>query len=1841
MTTSHDDTDGRDDIAVVGLSCRFPGANSAEEFWRVLHDGVEPVTVFSPEELRAAGVPESLINNPDYVPAQGVLNRPDDFDAEFFGISPKEADMMDPQHRLLLECAWEALEDCGYDPERIGGPVGVFAGAYRNDHLGVVSVDNDAAAFARNIANEPDYLATRISYKLNLTGPSLTVQTACSTSLVAIHLACQSLRSGECDTALAGGITVRAGQPLGYLFQRGGILSSDGHCRAFDADAQGTVIGDGVGVVVLKRLADAQAAGDTIRAVVLGSAVGNDGGDRVGFTAPGIAGQAGVIQRALSRAGVSADSIGYVETHGSATPLGDRIEIEALTRAFRTSGWSTGQCLIGSVKTNIGHTHAAAGVAGFIKTVLALQHRTIPASLHFTRPNPRIDFDSSPFRVAAERNSWPATGGPLRAGVSSFGLGGTGAHVVLQQPPTAVRSTQDEKACAWHVFPLSACSEVAVDEVRARLAKHLTDHPEQGLADICWTLQQGRRKFGQRLAVVAVDRLDAVDVLRTADPQRILRGAPGRQRPALTFMFPGLGDQYPQMGRDLYQTQAVFQHAIDECADILRDCIALDIKGVLYPGEGRDPAAPGTLDLRRMLGRARSPAEEGLRDTRHAHPALFIVEYALAQLWQHWGVRPDAMIGYSLGEYVAACVAGVLTLPDALYLVTQRAALIEQLPAGSMLAVPLSEDEVRTRLEEDLSLAAVNGPALCVVAGPVPAVEAFQARLVADGIASRPLATSHAFHSHLMEPVRDKFTELVGGVTLSPPTVPYLSNVTGEWITEKQATNPAYYAEHMCQAIRFVDGLTTLRRRERGHLLLEVGPGQSLGSLALQMQDAGGADWIQTACTLPASFDGRSETQLFSWAAARLWLAGVDIDWAAGHDGVRRRVSLPAYPFQRRRYRVVDKTTPMVEPSPSPPLALALGRKAELADWFSTAVWQPIAPAVGGAYRDAQTQRWLVFVDELGVGSGVATALIDLGHRVTTVRVGDRFVERDDAVFTIDPESFADYQRLFDSLRTRDRLPQRIVHCWLVSRPDEPMPVDATQRLGFHSMLNLAKSASPGEPNEPLRVDVVSSHMHAVDSHPSQPTKATVLGPCQVWPLEAAGVLCRSIDISVSAEPGRRRRELGTLLAELTGQHDEPMVVVRGSMRWRRHHIPVRLGDQNGMVPVLRAGGIYLITGGLGGIGRTIAGHLARKYRARLVLTGRSADPAAVQELAAAGAEVLIRQADVTDVEQMRQVVRETVAEYGALHGVVHAAGVAGGGLIQLKDPASADAVLAPKVQGALALQEACRDCADLDFLLLCSSLIAVTGGLGQVDYCGANAFLDALAEHNDRAGGPTTISVNWDAWREVGMSVRAAGMSSERAVGHPLLDSQVSGGSQPMYTARFSASTSWLVDEHRMEGQPVVPGASHLELVRAAVQDAVGSDPVEFHDITFFTPVVVSEHEPTEVRVVLAPNADDIEFDVVSAYYDAETGATRWQRNSTGLACTGARPEAGQHKIEDIIRRNSLRDLGKPHHDGPMSFGPRSRCLERMYAGAGEYLGFLRLPEQFTAELVELPLHPSLLDIATAFVGLHDAREFRIPLSYGRVQVFDALPQRIVSHHRYHTRDEVGRQTVTADITVMSEDGAELIRIEGFVLKLAGDLSRRLSGARQGASSEIESYQLPDGTSTGTAPQVSFLRQQLDHGITPDEGVDAFERILTAQVVPGVVVCTQSLEAVIARVKAERQHVELAADLSCGSTHDHPRPVLATPFVEPEDGLSRDLAAVWRQLLGVDAVGLHDDFFELGGHSLLGIQLVMRLRRDFGVDVPLGSLFDALTVARLRDLVVGHQQLARPDFSTHRSGRK
>jgi acyl transferase domain-containing protein len=1349
------------EVAIIGMAGRFPGAKNIEEFWQNLRNGIESVATFTDEELIASGVDSAVLKDPNYVKAGAFLEDVEFFDAPFFGFNPREAEIIDPQQRVFLECSWEALENGGYNSQSYEGLIGVYAGVGMNTYafnfLTNEIIRNSINDYQLFLATDKDFLTTRVSYHLDLKGPSIDIQTACSTSLVAVHMACRSLLSGECDIALAGGVAIGKFQKEGYFYQQGSILSPDGHCRAFDAEAQGTVGGDGVGIVVLKRLEEAIADGDRIHAVIKGSAINNDGALKVGYTAPRMDTQAAVIRASQAMAEVEPDTITYIETHGTGTSLGDPIEISALKQAFHDSTQKGDFCAIGSVKTNIGHLDTAAGVAGLIKTVLALKHEKIPPSLHFKQPNPKIDFDNSPFYVNTVLSEWNTNGTPRRAGVSSFGIGGTNAHVILEEAPPLEPSGSSRP---WQLLLLSAKTDSALETATTNLVTHFKQHPNLNLADVAYTLQVGRRAFEYRRMLLCQRLDDAVTLLETKDSQQVLTHFQEPCNRQVVFMFPGQGSQYVDMGRELYETESVFRKNVDECCKILKPHLGVDLRTILYPQKEQAEAA------------------QQLQQTHITQPALFVIEYALAQLWMTWGISPVAMIGHSIGEYVAATLAGVFSLKDALALVAARGKLMQQLPSGGMLSVPLSEEKIQPWLNEKLSLAAINAPSLCVVSGAEEAIANLQSRLTEQGVESRRLHTSHAFHSPMMDSILEPFTKLVANVQLNSPQIPFISNLTGTWITVEAATDADYWANHLRKTVRFAAGITELLQHSE-QIVLEVGPGRTLSTFAKQQtQD------LMALSSIRHPKDKQSDVAFVLNTLGHLWLLGVQIDWSSFYaQEQRHRIPLPTYPFERQKYWIeAQKTEDTSHPQ------LKLSKKPNIADWFYLTTWKQVKllEPFKGTKILKQKQRWLVFVDSCRLGSQIVQRLEQEDQEFITVTVGEEFSQLGDRAYVINPQQKSDYDALFQTLRTIDKIPQSIVHLWGITANTQPQnqtlseqaelaiaSFEKYQTLGFYSLLFIAQALSKQNVTNSLQLIAVTNNVHDVIAQEELvPEKSTVLGSCKVIPQEYSNITCRNIDLIISeSRTSQDNQVIDQLMVELTARSSDLVVAYRDSHRWIQTSEPVQLKEVEEETTRLRKGGVYLIVGDLvGSLGFVFADYLAQTVQAKLILIRNTGLPQRnewsqwlathdeqdatsryirkILELEQLGVELLMIEADVAKVEQMQAAIDQAYEHFGQIHGVFYATPMSNeksAFSIQEIGRTESESQFHSKVYGLYVLEKVLQG-KELDFYLLQSSLSSIVGGLGLVAYSAANIFIDAFVIKRNQTRSIPWFSINWDA---------------------------------------------------------------------------------------------------------------------------------------------------------------------------------------------------------------------------------------------------------------------------------------------------------------------------------------------------------------------------------------------------------------------------------------------------------------------------------------------------------------
>lgn len=1843
------------DIAIVGMSLRVPGAGNLSQFWENICNGVESIRTYTREELLAAGESAERLHHPNYVPRGAELTDMELFDAEFFGLSPKEAAIMDPQHRQFLECTWEALEDAGRaKPPYVDGPVGIFAGCgmgsyfYFNICSNRDLVDQVGMFLLRHTGNDKDFLATRASFAFDFNGPSVNIQTACSTSLVAVHHACQSLISGECEMALAGGVTIELPHRRGYLFQEGEILSPDGHCHVFDHRADGTVFGSGVGVVVLRRLSDALRDGDVIHAVIKGTAVNNDGSSKAGYLAPSVSGQASAIVEAQGLAGVDADSIRYVECHGTGTRLGDPIEIDALSSAFRQATDAVGFCYVGSVKANIGHLDTAAGVVGLIKAALCVSSGMIPPTIGFEHPNPSIDFERSPFKVNNQLIPWPQLQGPRRAAVNSLGVGGTNAHAILEQAPLRYLLNSDHLPAAaasasgnddLTLLVLSARQRQSASDMAGRLAEVISRQPDLRLVDTAYTLLNGRKRFDHCTVIAARGRQDAIaalgDVATRGIPQQPLDNPSGA-----VFMFPGGGAQHVGMARHLFEKESAFRADVEEGLSYLSADFSRQIRAVWFAE--RDPQAE-RLFLKPSLQLS----------------AILIVEVALARLWMSWGVQPKALIGHSMGENTAACLAGVMSFQDAVSLVHLRGSLFETIRPSGMLSVTLDAGSLAALLPPSLDIASVNAPSLCVVSGLNDDLDDFRQELTRRGVETSRIPIDIAAHSRHVDGILRSFEAFVSSIALRAPRVPILSNRTGMPLRADEATDPSYWVQHLRGTVLFADGLQTLQA-DPGLVYIEVGPGRILSSLA---KAQGTINANQVINTLPHQAEGGDDQLAFLSALGRAFCAGLDVDMDRLWSGQSaRRVRLPTYAFQRKRF-FVERAD-----HDSAPACPVLTKEADIERWGYRPGWKKsVAEIEIGAEVDRK--NWLFFMDDAGVGEALAGRLRALDHKVVTVRLADTFARRDAENYLLCPQhGKAGYDALLSSLNADGATPDHVVHLWLVTQGEKFRSgsnfFHRNIECGFDSMLHLAQAFGdiPSPPS--IHFSVVTTGMQQVDGE-SLPyaEKATVLGPCLVLPHEMAGATVKVMDIDLIEEKKNRfafpalkafgmksaddrvSAQIDMIWDDLLAPAVSEIVAMRGAKRWTQILQRLPLPPVAELKNKFQRNGIYLFAGGLSDIALSLSRQLVENYNAKIVIVGRTQLPprdrwddyvrthhpdkvrsaiAAINELEAAGGDVVYFTGDVGNPEHMRGAIDETLARYGKIHGVFHAAGAVDDGPLQTKTPESLAKVLTPKVFGTAVLDSVLQDVA-LDFLVLFSSTSTDVVRAGQVDYVAANAYINAFSQSRSNHGPWSTYAVHWGVWSEIGIAARALAVPDQRLM--TKLPNKVCLG--PFFKqwivdedglhwleAEISPRTHWMLDEHRMvSGQAVMPGTGYLEAIAQMLREYERPCEAEISDLVFLKPLMVGDDAIRCLRMRLQDEGDRLRI-VITA-------------GAPGCAAQDFVRHAEAILLPLAIRKivNTPTDIEPPLRQetaakdatlasiqsGALRFGRRWDVLRSLTLSRDIAIADLSLDACFTKDLAEgVLLHPALLDIATG-VALELSGQYRadgtlwVPATYRRARIHGTLPAEIKSIVRLNDASELGEGYAAFDVTITDRAGKILFEAESLVMHRID--SPFVMTADQGVPVR-SAAEKPKSVSRAA----ERLGVQVRNGIAPAEGFDALCRVLQ----------TNEPQPVVSSIDLTSLRAWLADSVVSkpASSDSFERPDLESEFISPRDLVEERIAAFWRELLGVAQIGVHDDFFGLGGHSLIAVRLFRMIKAEFDIDLPISLLFEAPTIAQCADKI-------------------
>lgn len=1830
-----------DPIAIVGMAGRFPAADGIDEYWANLLAGRDCITPIPDDELLRYNEEQAIIDTPGYVRRRPILHDSDSFDAKCFDMTPKEAELRDPQYRLMLETVHSTLEHAGYDPGSYPGAIGLFAGTnvnrYRYDYIerrrdivkqvGYLSID---------IANHPDYLSTFISYKLGLRGPSATMLTACSTSLVALHVACNSIRAGDCDMAIAGGVDIEFPYHRGYVYMDGGISARDGLPRAFDANATGTNFGDGVGAVLVKPLRAAIADRDSVYAVILGSAINNDGNRKVGFTAPSITGQSECIVAALKAAQVDPASISYVEAHGTGTRVGDPIELTGLMDAYRTAAGGdlpAGYCGIGSVKSNIGHLGQAAGAAALIKTTLALARQTIPPSIHVTDPNPQVDWETSPFYIVRESTAWPPTPGqPRRAAVSSFGIGGTNAHVVLEEAPTVTAASATRRDLEAILY--SAVDATAVSALRQRLASHFRALPEDEFADAAHTLRVGRAPRAAREAVVASGCADAAD--RLADPAQVLRSDGTARR--LVFAFPGQGAQRPGMYRYLAETEPQFRRGCDAAFDVLRD--VLDV------------------DLGKLWRTAADPAE--LAETHIAQPLLFVLESTLAHCLMYWGAEPDLLVGHSVGELVAAAVSGVLDFESGLRAVAARARAMQGMERGRMLSVNAGADGVEDLLGDRVALAAVNGPQQVVLSGPASDIDQAAEILASRGLYSKALRTSHAYHSPMMAEAATRFAAELGSCTLKPPRIPIISARTGTVMTDEEAVSPEFWAGQLTAPV-FFDTAAASALADGPATVVEVGPGRALATL-VRSRPGFRNERHQVLTTHAGGSDGPDQS--LATVLARLWVGGTPVTYwhvDAAERGYRR-VAVPGYPYQRQRQWVdllpgkrklsvkqPEPARPDAEapadvsasagPAASPDTAVS-GRSPARPSWrLGKQEWVPAPASTSG--RGTATGTAVVVLPASAAGTSCAIAFQLAGYRVVRVT--------DDPEGGFDGTDQGQWAALLDRVLAAGAAPAVVAYCRLLDAPSrlDDAAVDAQLDAGLYSVYAglKATAALRRQVGAPIRFVLIGRNTVDVSgSEAINPAAAMIHGLLRSAAQEIPGVPVHAVDV------GDRTAE--HMLASELAQLDEDVVALRGTTRWRPAVRPAEVSGR--AAQALRQRGTYLITGGLGGLGLITAQAMADTgLRPRLGLLGRSGAPAAdspagatvqaaLADMTLAGADVMVLSADVADPSGLDAAVTELEQRFGTVNGVVHAAGVPGGGLLERRGTDQVRQVLAAKVQGVLALEDVFRGRPELDFLFLYSSQAALTGLFGSSDYAAANAFLDAYAR-TASGGQRQTVSIQWPGWSAVGMAAQSsvplamlsAGVSgpAQGPDGATATDAAATGETVAL-TREFVPGQSWEFTEHVFEGTQVLPGTALLDLVLTAAL-AAGLRPagsaVELQDTVFLSPVVGDR--PRTVRVLLKQMAQAHRFRVQSMDGDG------WAEHANGIIVAVPQPAEGERPArpgpaesqpaatDDAGPAAAGRDAATGKAAGPqttdlatwLTFGPRWQIAGPGTGTATERVIPLELPATFAPDLDQHPLHPAILDVATGVLTDVSPGKSYAPFMYRRLLFAAPLAARVTVHARF--RQDTTRSPRPTDFEIYDAGtGQLLVAVEAFTMREApATFGRKEAAPRPPARAAAPSAPAPSATRPSAPAQPGLL--------SPGDGAEVLRHLLTTGLPPVILVQAPGQEPSLVTDEARplppaqpgRPPVPaLAGPPSPVSAASRLAPAVPAPVVPDGSDVTGPLRELWTDALGIADIGPDDDFFEIGGTSLSAVTLTSRVNDRFGVQLSAGTLFDAGTIRTL-----------------------
>lgn len=1801
------------EVAVIGIGCRFPGSNNYHQLWQNLMDGKEQVKRFSDDELIASGVTKEILKDPSFIKVKATVENSDQFDADFFNYKANDASLIEPQERIFYETVWEALEDAGCIPGQYTGAIGLYAGAFFNLYWPLQNIlkNGDKARLDLNQFDDKDFICSRISYKLNLTGPSVAVQTACSTSLVAVHLACRALLTGECQVAVAGGASIKLPVKFGHIYQEGGVYSRVGHLSAFDINADGIVEGDGVGAVVLKRLEDALNDGDDIYAIIKGSSINNDGNNKVGYYSPSVSGQLEVLQQCYQLAEIDPLSLRFIECHGTGTPLGDQIEIASLKQAIRTN--ERQKCVLGSAKNNFGHTAAAAGILSFIKAVLSIKHKKFPPHINFTKPHPKLELQNSPFFISPESVNLNNGEFPLRGAVSSFGIGGTNAHVVLEEMGDHPSVSKPQ---APHLLIFSARTQQALTLITQNFCRHLADNQNANFDDMVYTLQTGRSPFEYRAALVVDSKEEALHELNNPQSSALVSKNCTIKPRQIVFMFPGQGAQYVHMGKDLYQHEPVFNQAFEDCRKILLELAEIDIYRLLYPMNSQQAdqetnAHIYAIDVSPMI--------------------TFSFEYALAQLFQSMGIQPTALIGHSIGEYVAACLSGVFSLRDALQLVVFRGQLMKRTPPGMMVSIPMTISELIKIMPSNLDVAADHG-ASCIISGPSGAVSDFDDNLRKNKVISQVLNIEKAGHSAMMDSILSDYLACFKKILPQKPKIPFISNVTGTWIDDNNAIDPHYWVKQLRSTVQFNKGLDAVLESGKS-IVMEVGPGNSLSMLAhAKKRDKDITDIIFTI--KPQQQKG-SDLKFLMKQIAKYWIAGGLLNWPTLHRGAfRRKISLPTYPFDRKSY---NQDVSFIFDANKAGQLMQDARKP-INQWFYQSAWQ-LSETVKQEGSQPLQDCYLVFTDQHGILDQFIRDLANKNRPVYQVKYGSEF-HTDGTLFTINPQRVEDYQQLVEHLMKIPTKITKVIHGWQLSNARVCLPnqdwISTVKLLGFYSLVNFVNAYNLLDTDSQIDILAITNGLSDVQStKPLFPEKSIIHGAIKVIPKECSNITCKTLDFPYQKISNSAEISLA-VMQEITYRDSHQVICYYSGQRYVEEFVPLTFNKKASSAMRLRDQGTYVITGGLGGIGLTLAEYITTKTKANIILFSRTSlleqqeweaylrehsnsligqKINSLQSIQKNALHLSVLQADVSNALQMKEVFDKIKLKFGKVHGVIHCAGAFDGNMLFENSQEKSEKIFSTKIDGTLILDQLMQD--EPDFFIVCSSLSSHLATLGQLNYCAASVFLDYYAKYKMLNSEVFTLSINWDAWKEVGGAVKTISDLAQKMQGntqkdviihHPIIKLCLSQSSSQIVFQGILESSCWIVDHHRVMGKPTMPGVAYIELIVAAFKAFNPSKTIQLNEIYLLKPLQVEEKQ--EIRLLFTKAGTEYNFSVLSSIPNIDI----WVENARGnISAIEDKNPLNNFSI-DTLKANCpidgfLNFSKRLTEDGITKFGDQwTTCIKGYWRGKNQALIELQLAEQYLEVLKEYKLHPALFDHCMSIL----AEKAYVPFLYEKIHIYGELTPHLFAAITEKKSEQTDDKVITYQVSIVDNHGRLILEVDNYtLLRMDESSDEDMLVSEEPQGKPLASY-IPQQQQVTSNSE--FAASILIDAISCEEGKEVFARLLNANY-SNLIVSTKDFNK---RYEENKQELILPNQPVSEDKPRSLRPTMAVQYVEPKNQNEVKLAKIWQDLLGIDKVGLNDSFFELGANSLQVIQAAGKMKKALNVNVPIIHLYTYPTISEL-----------------------